>query len=80
MASDPVALQTLRIALEAADLVETLRNEIAKTGPMIMGARGLLIANPLLSAARDARSAYLQAVKSLGLAPITGPGKLSLED
>jgi P27 family predicted phage terminase small subunit len=76
--SDAGGKEILRAGLEAFDRAQTARASIDKTGLMIKDRFGAVKPHPLISCERDARAAYLQALKQLQLdvEPLkNGPGR-----
>jgi P27 family predicted phage terminase small subunit len=76
--SDSGGLEILRQGLEAFDRAQAARILIEKHGLVIRDRFGAVKPNPLISCERDARSAYLSALKQLCLDVVTphdGPGR-----
>lgn len=66
---DAAHLRVLQVGLEALDRAEACRQKINQVGELIYDRWKQPKANPLLAAERDARSAFVHAIKSLGLDP-----------
>jgi hypothetical protein len=64
---DDASLLVLRAALEARDRGEQARLEIAKHGLLLPDRFGVLHANAACQVEKDARLAYLRALRQLGL-------------
>lgn len=64
---DAGGLEILRAGLEAFDRAQAARVLIEKVGLVIKDRFGAVKPNPLIACERDARSAYLQALKQLQL-------------
>lgn len=70
--------EILRAGLEAFDRAQTARANIDKVGLLIKDRFGVVKPHPLIACERDARAAYLQALKQLNLdiEPLRdGPGR-----
>ena len=67
--TDSVHLAVLRTALESLDRADRCRAIVDREGEVIKDRFGQAKPHPLLAAERDARSSFLQAVKTLGLDP-----------
>ena len=65
--STRLAIDVLRSGLESHQRARECRETIARDGATVTGRDGQLRAHPLLSVERDARAAWLAAVKLLGL-------------
>ncbi len=65
--SDAGGLAILAQAGEALDRLRVCQSQIAKDGPIIIDRFGQQKVHPLLSVERDCRSAFLAAIKALGL-------------
>ena len=65
--SDAGGLEILRAGLEAFDRSQAARVLINKVGLVITDRFGAVKPNPLIACERDARAAYLQALKQLQL-------------
>ena len=64
---DAAGVQILAAGLEAFDRMRGAQEQIAKAGASFLDRFGQLRAHPLLPVERDARAAYLAALKSLNL-------------
>jgi P27 family predicted phage terminase small subunit len=76
--SDAGGMEILRAGLEAFDRAQSSRILIDKVGLVVKDRFGAVKQNPLISCERDARAAYLQALKQLCLDVVTphdGPGR-----
>jgi hypothetical protein len=62
---DAAGIQILHTGLQSFDLAERAAATIAKDGPTFVDRFGQPRAHPLLPVLRDARAAYLQAIKQL---------------
>jgi P27 family predicted phage terminase small subunit len=67
--SDRAHLALLQTALESRDRAERCRRQIDKAGETVQDRFGQTKPHPLLTAERDSRSAFITAVKALGLDP-----------
>jgi P27 family predicted phage terminase small subunit len=65
--STNLAVDVLRTGLESHMRAREARETIARDGTTVTGRDGQLRAHPLLAVERDARAAWLSAVKLLGL-------------
>lgn len=65
--STRLAVDVLRSGLESHQRARECRETIARDGATVAGRDGQLRAHPLLAVERDARAAWLAAVKLLGL-------------
>ena len=71
---DPAGRLLLQSALEAFDVVRDCQQRIAKDGRTVKGSTRQLVAHPLCSVERDARSQMHQALKLLRLdIPLEAP-------
>jgi P27 family predicted phage terminase small subunit len=68
------ALPVLRAALEAWDLAQQAREQVARQGLTIETGSGMIRTNPAVKVQLDAINAYRQALKQLGLEPGTQGG------
>lgn len=66
-ALDDYGYAILTEALEAYDLKVKAQESVEKDGVLVPGASGGLVANPAVRVVRDARAAYLKALRQLGL-------------
>lgn len=76
--ADAGGLAILARAAEALDRMQAARREIDRRGVLIEGTKGGLKSNPAVPVERDARAAFLAAVKMLhlDLEPLRdGPGR-----
>jgi P27 family predicted phage terminase small subunit len=62
-----VALDVLTVGLEAHERARECRLAIQHDGMVVTGRDGQVKAHPLLAVERDARAAFLAAIKQLGL-------------
>ena len=67
--SDSAHLAVLREGLLARDRAESCRQRINADGETIVDRFNQVKPHPLIAAERDSRSAFIQAIKSLGLDP-----------
>jgi len=66
---DAAHLEILREALLARDRAESCRRQINEVGELVVDRFNQQKPNPLLPHERDARSAFIQGIKALGLDP-----------
>lgn len=76
--ADAGGVEILRAGLEAFDRAQTARSSIDKVGLLVKDRFGAVKPHPLIACERDARAAYLQALKQLNfdIEPLrNGPGR-----
>jgi P27 family predicted phage terminase small subunit len=62
-----VAADVLTVALEAHQRAREARETVTRDGMIVVGRDGQQKPHPLLAVERDARAAFLAAIKALGL-------------